>query len=140
MKKIMILAYLLTVLTGCQQYKDEGITVLPVKETIFKEIGKVSANERTLTVHHKVKSNNVYIECLVPNFSFKDPKDRKLKDGEGYIKVSVNGTHVTDIYKAAFIVRGLPVGKHEIKLEIVHNEDTSYGLSKTFTAEITEKP
>jgi hypothetical protein len=139
MKKTIVLAYLLAIITGCQQYGEGDIAVLPAKETIFKDIAAVSASERTLTVHHTVKSNNVYIECLVPNFSFKNPKERKLKDGEGYIKVFVNGTHVTDIHQAAFIVRGLPVGNHKIKLEIVHNENKSYGLSEEFTVEITEK-
>lgn len=90
-----------------------------------------------ISVKHQVKGNDIYVECVISNFNFSTRDDKKLnKNGYGYLQLYLNGKKIDNIYTAAFIIKGLPVGKHQIKLELVHNDSTPYGVAKEFEVTI----
>ncbi|MGG3842491.1 hypothetical protein [Anoxybacillus kestanbolensis] len=91
--------------------------------------------KQALFVKHHVKGNNVFVECVVDQFTFTKGKHPK-KDGQGRIHIYVNGKRVSETTTAAFVIRGLPVGKHTIRLELVHNDASKYDVSHEFTVTI----
>ena len=92
--------------------------------------------KQTLFVKHHVKGNNVFVECIVDQFTFTKGKHPK-KNGQGRIHVYVNGKKVSEMTTAAFVIRGLPAGKHSIRLELVHNDASRYHISHEFTVTIS---
>lgn len=90
----------------------------------------------TLHVKHEVRGKDVFVECVIDHFSFIKGVQRK-KEGEGHIDVYVNGQKVTEVFTAAFVVRGLPPGKHIVRLELVHNDATKYGIFYEFEVNIS---
>ncbi|WP_235045469.1 hypothetical protein [Anoxybacillus ayderensis] len=91
--------------------------------------------KQTLFVKHHVKGNNVFVECIVDQFTF-TKGTRPKQNGQGRIHIYVNGKRVSETTTAAFVIRGLPVGKHTIRLELVHNDASKYHVSHEFTVMI----
>lgn len=87
-------------------------------------------------IRHHVKDRNVYIEVVISPFQFKKPTQSKKVNGEGHVHLFLNGKKVDEIYQAAFIVKGLPPGKHQLKVEIVHNDHSPYPIAKEFDVDI----
>ncbi|WP_017727175.1 hypothetical protein [Halalkalibacterium ligniniphilum] len=115
---------------------EDKIEVVPLQS-----IGVVSINtseaKREMTVHHAVKGSDVYVECFINRFTLaKEQAGSPHKDGEGHLRLSINGKHVDTLYKAAFIIKGLPSGSHEVKIEAVKNDRSPYGMEETFTVTI----
>jgi hypothetical protein len=134
--------------TGCS-FQPEKNNVSPESTASTIEIIEVSSSnqavetvankdERTLSLKHDVNGKDVLIECYVPNFHFsKEKMGKPNKDGEGHIHLYLNGKKIGRIFKAAFIVKGLPSGKHKLKVEVAHNNHTPYkGLAEEFEVEI----
>ncbi|KMJ58724.1 hypothetical protein AB685_11565 [Bacillus sp. LL01] len=89
-----------------------------------------------MAVHHRVKDTNIYMECIVtPDFNFQANTTRK-KYGEGQIGVYLDGKRWDIFTSGAFILKGIPKGEHEIKIKLLHNDKSEYGLEKTFHVEI----
>ncbi|MFS0861362.1 hypothetical protein [Fredinandcohnia sp. 179-A 10B2 NHS] len=86
-------------------------------------------------VIHKVKNNNVYIECFISDFTFTNKEGMK-KAGEGHLQVIINGNKTENFSTAAFVVKGLSKGEHTLTLRVVHNDLTYYPLSKTINVVI----
>lgn len=128
-KMMTVVFSLLLVLAAYTNHKPEP-------ETMYKAVPVVSAPiAQTMHVKHKVRGNDVFVECIVNNFSFKKGTRYKV-DGEGHIDVYLNGQKVNEVFTAAFVVRGLPTGKHTIHLELVYNDSTKYGVSHEFEVNI----
>lgn len=81
-------------------------------------------------VKHDVKGNNVLIECIAPRFPF------QTGTGGGHINVYVNEQKVNEVYTAAFMLQGLPAGRHAVRMELVYNDGKITGLSHEFTVTI----
>lgn len=99
-------------------------------------VGAMKNESRNFQVRHHVNGNNVYVECYIPNFTFNGQKQSK-KEGEGHLMVFVDGKKMSDIYSAAFVIKGLAKGNHLIKVELAYNDSTSYKLSKEWKVNIT---
>jgi hypothetical protein len=115
--------------------KSETIEIVPVSELSDRPALAEDGKKRTLAVKHYVRGKDVLIECVVDRFSFVKGKKIK-KDGEGHIDVYLNGQKVKEVSTAAFIVKGLPSGKHSIRLEFVHNDSSKYDLFHEFEVNI----
>lgn len=93
--------------------------------------------DNPMSVKHQVKGNDIYVECVISNFTFSKREDKKINQtGTGYLQLYLNGKKIDNIYTAAFIIKGLPVGKHLIKLELVRNDGTPYSIEKEFDVTI----
>ncbi|OLO40978.1 hypothetical protein BTR23_04670 [Alkalihalophilus pseudofirmus] len=97
----------------------------------------VNKDQRLMTVNHDVKGSDVYVECVIDQFTFaKEKAGKNHVDGEGHLHLFVDGQKVDSIYQAAFIIKGLPSGEHSIKLELVKNDDEQYGVSEEFSVQV----
>ena len=134
----VILIFLLAA-AGCNNNKPQ-----PETKVLIEEIAGQSstvpvmsqARQRVMNVKHEIRGSDLYIECIVANFSFKSGKGEKV-DGEGHINVYLNGQKVDEVSTAAFVIKGLPTGKHRVRLELVHNDSSQYGISHEFEVNIS---
>lgn len=100
----------------------------------FQIDNAAQTNLSAIKINHTVKGRDVFVECIVPGFSFKDNVERI--EGEGHIHVYLNGKKIKDVNRAAFILKDLPKGKHKITLKFVYNDNTPYRYSKSFPVHI----
>lgn len=113
----------------------------PLKEMVTIEplhnVGLVSVNviaHDHFVVSYSLQQSDVYVELFKNNFHFtKENVGSKHKEGEGHIRLHINDEHVDTVYEAGFIIKGLPKGKHEIKIELAQNDRTPYEIDETFT-------
>lgn len=136
--KYIPIILLFTVLQlGCQ--KD-----LPEPEVKFKVIQMstvhaehdmpvtIEQKREPFIVKHHVKGASVFVECMVSDISFREKSEK-----QGKIILYVNGKKKEEITTAAFIIKGLPRGTHQIKLEVVKPNNEPYHLQKEFAISIS---
>lgn len=105
-----------------------------VKKLAQQEEGVVEASSYTteaadrFTVKHHVKGQDVYFECLVKDVTFRN-------DGAKIILYN-NGKRWREVRQAAFIAKGLPEGRHNIKLKLVEGSTEKIIAEKEMEIEI----
>ncbi|MBN8207350.1 hypothetical protein JI666_01160 [Bacillus sp. NTK071] len=87
-----------------------------------------------VVVNHRIKNKDLFVECVIPNFSF--DQDNEKKDYHGYIDVFLDGKKHQTVKQAAFIVQNLPEGKHLIRLDIMREDGGRYLSLKEIEVEI----
>lgn len=131
----LISVVLLLLLASCTNDKPtpEGVThdTVPTIEVLNMQ-GLSSANGKktghSMSVRHHVRGNRVYVECYVSHFTF--------SDGSGYLQLSIDGKKVKKLRTAAFVIKDLSKGKHQIKVELVKNNHSKQVLKKEWTVNI----
>lgn len=125
----------LVTLAGCQKDIPEPetkIAVLSVNNNDFSSDIPVSGIEHQQTgpffVRHQVKGKDVLIECIVQGITFRESNAHN----KGKILLYVDGKKREEISSAAFIVKGLSSGTHQLKLDIINEKDASLHLKKEF--------
>lgn len=108
------------------QINNSPVAMGLTQSTYFSE-NATTKLERTIHVEHHVRGNDVYLECIISNFTFKQSGGLK-KDGEGHLNVVIDGQRTEKISTAAFIIKGLSKGEHTLKIQVVHNDLTNYPL------------
>ncbi len=94
-------------------------------------------NEERLIVKYDVKDGDIYVECFVKDFAFRKEKAGSLKqEGEGHIQLYINDNKVDSIFTSSFIIKSLPIGTYKIKIELVHNDYSSYGVIEEFEVKL----
>lgn len=122
----LFLCFQMTFMQPLTTFSKENMTDMPVQ-----------SNFKAMKINYTVKGRDVYVECIVPGFSFvSDGEKSNRKDGEGHIHVYANGKKIEDVNQAAFIIKGLPKGTHEITLQFVHNNQQPYQYHEKFTVDI----
>lgn len=128
MMKIGYLFLMSFLLIGCQ---SSNVEVIPQhSQYMAVEVVSNQQSQKEMTVRERVKGNDIYVECIVSDFKFSTRKNKD--DGDGFIKLYLNNKKIDEIYSAAFIIKGVPTGTHEIKLELVSNEGKPLGIEDTF--------
>ncbi len=138
---ILSLSLVGTACTNDKPHPETNTQVVPMEVEYSKVIPSIEVSgtqiQRSLDVKHEIKGNDVYVECVVANFTFTKGKDKNV-DGEGHIELYLNGEKVDEIATAAFIIKELPSGNHTVKLELVHNDSLKYNISKEFDVSIVK--
>lgn len=131
MKKGSLL--LLFLLCACQNQGIESTKIEPMSLVQTMHALPVLGGQYTenFSVTHHVKGNQVYVECIVPNMSFRDGSKEK-----GKIILYVDGVKKEEITTAAFIIKGLPSGNHHIKLDVIASNAKRSPMSQEFTISI----
>lgn len=132
MKKIYVLILLLSLnlLTACQKDIPEPET----KENSLSFTRKVQASGLNLNekdpfiVKYHVKGNDVYIECVASSVSF--------RNNDGKITLSIDGKKSAEYRQAAFIIKGLPTGTHQLKLELRKQHEQAAVATKVMNISI----
>jgi hypothetical protein len=81
-------------------------------------------SEQSFSVQHHVKENNVYVECFIPDISFTNRNTSLI--------VSVDGKQKKVVTTAAFIIKGLSKGSHQIQLQVVEKNQRREDMKKDF--------
>lgn len=90
----------------------------------YQLTAKNDKDSQTVVVNHKIKGSNVYVECLIPNFTFDDAKSSSKH--KGYIEVYVDEKKYQTEHKAVFIIENLSEGKHVVRLDIMRPDGGRY--------------
>lgn len=122
---------------ACEKLKANELSNLRIQFIYRQNPIHISLEEKNLTlkVQHEVKGNDVYIECIVSNFTF-NKENESHQEGEGHLILYIDGQKVDELFQPAFIAKGLPSGTHRIKLEFVRNDRQPYGLVEEFSVVI----
>ncbi|WP_096154756.1 MULTISPECIES: hypothetical protein [Bacillus] len=135
---LALLSIQLIMLTGCRDNPEppeaEVSAMLPSTFTdINMKTTKKEKAELGMSVHHFIKNEKIYVECIVePNFEFSS-KTGTNQEGKGYIELQVDGKKMDEFTQGAFIIKNLSKGKHTITLKLKRLDGTEYGISNNFT-------
>lgn len=124
-------------LMACKKDVPEPEVSAVINPVIMNDVGRSNdkrKNESALIVHHHLDGNNLFVECIVKGVTFRDEQSTDVNKGK--IVVYLNGNKQTEVRSAAFILKGLPSGHHEIKLDIVSPDNERYNLEKEFSVTI----
>ncbi len=116
------------------QIDEKPVAAKSIHYTYFSETSELEI-KRSIQVEHQVRGNDVYLECIIPNFTFKQSGGQK-KDGEGHLNVLIDGKRTENISTAAFIIKGLSRGEHTLKIQVTHNDLTNYPLEHTIQVRV----
>lgn len=138
-KKVVLIVVLLLGFVGCSKNipKPEAKLILnPVQVVNMSNEIPVfqTQNEDRLFVHYFVRGKDLFVECMVPDISFRDQED--VHKPKGKIRLYVDGHFKEDITSAAFIIKGLNKGSHKIRLQVLRNNNTPYHLEKLIDVNI----
>jgi hypothetical protein len=133
MKRLFITFLLFLLVTSACSTRFNSLQVQNAKA---EQSHFVNSEQREIVVHHEIKGQDVYVECIVNDFSFESRKKETRKEGQGHLHLFLNGTKIDEIYQAAFIIKGLPKGTHQLQIELVHNDHTTYDLKHDFEVTI----
>lgn len=117
------------------QLKENNFSIrsIPFTDEHEKVVVNSKQNDKRFQVNYELKGEDIFIECLVKDFTFKRDKVGSFnKDGEGHIHLYVNESKVDSIFQPSFIIKSLPSGTYNIKLQLVHNDLTPYGIEEEF--------
>ncbi|WP_203362203.1 hypothetical protein [Bacillus sp. REN10] len=124
--KIWIAAIAIVMLTGCKLNFPEPEALSTVPEA--KEVE--AQDSEKWTVSHKLKGQQVLVECIVENVSFAtEDKKGKVK---GSAAVYIDDAFYKNYETAAFIVKGLNSGQHKMNVRLVGENNQPLGYEKTF--------
>ena len=125
------LIMILMILVSCQNDKPKPETErqfsLVSPEKVFASSFDTEEKEvDSFFVKHHVKGRDVYIECIVKGASFREKN--------AVIIVFIDGKKKEEITNAAFILKGLEPGKHQIKLQLnrTKNKNSNSVITKEF--------
>lgn len=96
--------------------------------------GFATRKSEPFNVKHFIKGNDVYVECMILNFSFRNTEKRSNQTGK--MLVYVNGKKKQEISSAAFIIKDLNPGNHRITLQIINGKGQMTSLKKEFVITI----
>jgi hypothetical protein len=121
-------------LIACQRDLPEPETNSLVVSAAQLPNNVVSKQRDSFQVKSFVKGNDVFIECRISNFSFRE--HNKNRNRSGKLNVYVDGKKYNQYSSAAFIVKDLNRGNHRISLQIVDSNGHKTSLKKEMVINI----
>lgn len=120
------------ILNACQKDIPEPETI----RSVLAITGHASASELTnkdkdpFKVRYIIKEDDVFIECMISNFSFLDKKVTGVQNGK--MLVYLNNKLTKEVSTAAFSIKNLHKGNHRITLQIVSKNGLKTAMKKEF--------
>lgn len=91
----------------------------------------------TLAVKHSLEQDDLKLQLAVTNFSFSlENMGKDNKHGEGHVHLYLDGKKVAKVFESSYVLKDIPSGKHEVMVELAHNNHESYGVSERFSVEV----
>ncbi|MBM7647244.1 short-subunit dehydrogenase [Bacillus ectoiniformans] len=123
--KYWMIAFLV-LMAGCRQD-------FPEPENLSAEPMVTNAEEvaaKNGSIRHLMRGKHLFVECVVPGVTFSD----RDKEGSIYGKASVyiDGKYYSSYHTAAFIVKGIEPGRHEVKVKLTDKNNKAIGFEKQF--------
>lgn len=101
---------------------------------IVSASNQIPAEKPSLVVHYQTKGDNLLVECIVTGITFREMDQSQPRVGK--MIVWLDGKKKQEVSAAAFIIKGLSKGNHQLRLEVVNLQNKPYGLSKDFNIHI----
>lgn len=115
--------------------KIMGVTILSIFIVVIMSGFQQNENQNpSLFVQSNIKGNNVFVECILSGISFRESNQNGQKVGK--LVIWLDGKKTKEVNSAAFIIKGLPPGDHQVKLEVVDLKNVPYGVTKEFMVNI----
>jgi len=92
--------------------------------------------DKDWAVNYRVNKQRIYIENIIPRFTFQGANSNPSKQLNGYIAVFINGKWTMNANQAMFITKKLHNGKHKITLQLKKKDGSDYGLKKNIVVRI----
>ncbi|MFG6496277.1 hypothetical protein P8610_13000 [Fictibacillus sp. UD] len=87
-------------------------------------------------VNYHVKNQRIYIENIIPRFSFQGSLTKAPDNQDGYIAVFINNKWRMNANQSMFILNKMSPGKHKITLQLKKKDGSDYGLKKNIVVHI----
>lgn len=134
LKNIILCIVTCFLCTACQkdipdpEVKNK-IVIEPMNIVLSDNEVEVGGKSQDLfSVRSHVKGEDVFVECFIPGISFTNRHTSLI--------VSVDGKEKKVVTTAAFIIKGLSSGSHQIQLEVVENNQKRPDMRKDFVITI----
>ncbi|PLT34323.1 hypothetical protein [Bacillus sp. V5-8f] len=137
MKWLVHLIWLVLILTACGNNIPEP-QINQDKQGVQSRSHSASAKSisprggRGFQAKYFLKGNSLYVECFLKEFTF-SPSDEKESVK---VRLYLDGKKLADYRTAAFVVKKMPRGRHDILMQIVKVNGEPVGLEKRFTVQI----
>ena len=91
----------------------------------------------TLEVSHHLEKNELHLQLKVTSFAFSvENMGKDNRFGEGHVHIYVDGKKIAKAFEETYVVKDLPSGKHDIVVELAHNNHDSYGIKQEFSVNV----
>ncbi|MGG1660190.1 hypothetical protein [Brevibacillus sp. NRS-1366] len=101
------------------------------------EKAQVQQAAPTLSVTHSMEQDDLQLKIAVTNFSFSlENMGKENKHGEGHVHLYLDGKKVAKVFEPTYVLKDIPDGKHEVMVELAHNNHESYGVSERFSIDV----
>ncbi|KZE63339.1 hypothetical protein AWM68_15065 [Fictibacillus phosphorivorans] len=92
--------------------------------------------DKDWAVNYHVKKKRIYIENIIPRFSFQGSHTKTPGNQDGYIAVFINNKWRMNANQSMFILNRMTPGKHKITLQLKKKDGSDYGLKKDIVVHI----
>lgn len=114
--------------------KDTSETNSPVQAV---EETAVQQQTPSLDVKYSLQQDDLHLQLAVTHFSFSvEQMGKENKDGQGHVHLYLDGKKVAKIFEPTYVLKDIAAGKHEVMVELAHNNHESYGVSQRFQIEV----
>lgn len=131
---LLLIAFAACVETLLYVNKDSSETASPVEAV--EEIG-THQQPPTLDVKYTLKEDDLHLQLAVNHFSFSlENMGKENRPGEGHVHLYLDGKKVAKVFEPTYVLKDIAAGKHEVMVELAHNNHDSYGVSQRFHIEV----
>jgi hypothetical protein len=91
----------------------------------------------TLEVSHTLKQDDLQLKLNVTGFTFSlENMGKENRYGEGHVHLYLDGKKVAKIFEPQYVLKDIPPGRHEVVLELAHNNHESYGVQQKLQIDV----
>ncbi|WP_134683127.1 hypothetical protein [Brevibacillus migulae] len=137
-KKWLSLLPMLAVLVGVEVYLYAQHTATVTQSQPVEQVSPVSEKAKpTLQVSHTLHDGDLHLQLTVTSFRFSlENMGKENRDGEGHVHLYLDDKKVAKIFDNNYIYKDIPKGKHQVVVELAHNNHDSYGVKQSFAIEV----
>ncbi|MGD8189270.1 hypothetical protein ACQCN2_04635 [Brevibacillus ginsengisoli] len=88
----------------------------------------------SLSLDVQQDGSTAHVKLITQNFKFEQQgssDSTNVTHGMGHAHLYIDGTLIKQVYSPEFILKKLPEGEHELKVELVYPNHMSYQVSQT---------
>lgn len=88
----------------------------------------------SLSLDVQQDGTTAHVKLITQNFQFEEQGSNNttsVTHGLGHAHLYIDGTLIKQVYSPEFILKKLPEGEHELKVELVYPNHLSYQVSQT---------
>lgn len=137
-KKWLRLLPLLVVLAGVEVYwyTKQAEVVLQKPQPLAAE-AQSKRVAPTIRVKHSLQGDDLHLALTVTHFRYSfENMGKENRYGEGHVHLYLDDKKVAKIFEDTYVYRDIPKGKHQVMVELAHNNHESYGVKQAFTIEV----